>query len=228
MTDRYDRLNRHIDDLLKDRAPQPFVAEDDEERAALEMATRLRLLRPDAPLPRAHFRARMLRLLTRVINPRPRLARRRLLVGGAAATLAGVAAGFAGALGLRHLEPANGATTAQHAAAASSAGWARVGRLQDVPQGGALAFTTAAGLSGYVLRNGDQLSALSAICNHLGCHVQWQPGNKQFICPCDDAQFDSNGRYLAEDYAAGPSVTLKPLTRLAVRAEGDLLYVQPL
>jgi len=58
--------------------------------------------------------------------------------------------------------------------------------------------------------------------------VQWQPTNKQFICPCDEAQFDGAGLYLAEDYAAAPSVTLKPLTRLAVRAEGDLLYVQPL
>ena len=226
MTDRYDRLNRHIDELLKDRAPQPYIAEDDEERAVLEMAARLRLLRPDAPAPRGRFRARMRRLLARAINPRPGLPRRRLLVGSTAAALAGLAAGFGSALGLRHLEPAARMPTAQQAAAPSLAGWAKAGRLQDVPQGGALSFTTDAGLSGYILRNGDQLSALSAICNHLGCHVQWQPANKQFICPCDDAQFDSAGTYLAEDYAAGPPVALKPLTRLAVRAEGDLLYVQ--
>jgi cytochrome b6-f complex iron-sulfur subunit len=170
----------------------------------------------------------MRRLLARAINPRPGIPRRRLLVGSTAAALAGLAAGFGGALGLRRLEPAGGTPTTQQAAASSLVGWAKVGRLQDVPQGGALAFTTVAGFSGYVMRNGDQLSALSAICNHLGCHVQWQPTNKQFICPCDEAQFDGAGLYLAEDYAAAPSVTLKPLTRLAVRAEGDLLYVQPL
>ncbi|MFI5267463.1 MAG: ubiquinol-cytochrome c reductase iron-sulfur subunit [Chloroflexota bacterium] len=226
MTDRYDRLNRHIDDLLKNRAPRPFLAEDDEERAVLQMAAQLRLLRPDAPAPRQRFRARMRRLLG-AINPHPGLPRRRLLVGGTAAALAGIAAGLGGAVGVRRLAPAGYSASAQRVAASNLAGWAKVGRLQDVPQGGALSFTTAAGLSGYVMRDGDQLSALSAICNHLGCHVQWQPASKQFICPCDEAQFDSTGVYLAEDYAAGPPVALKPLTRLAVRAEGDLLYVQP-
>jgi len=100
-----------------------------------------------------------------------------------------------------------------------------VGRLQDVPQGGALAFTVT-GFSGYVMRNGDQLSALSAICNHLGCHVQWQPASEQFICPCDNAEFDRAGMYLQDGYTAYPPVDLKPLTRLAVRLEGDIVYVK--
>ena len=226
MTDRYERLNQHIDALLKDQSPRPFAAEDADERDVLAMAARLRLLRPVAPVPRPRFQAGMRRLLARAINPRPGLARRKLLFGGAGTAAAGLLAGLGVSLGLRHAGVPMTAPIADRAAALALGGWAAVGRLQDLPQGGALAFTTA-GLSGYVMRNGDQLSALSAICNHLGCHVQWQPDRKHFVCPCDDAEFDGTGLYLKEDYASAPPVALKPLTRLAVRAEGDTLYVKP-
>jgi len=224
MTDRYDRLNDYIDALLKDRSPKEVAAEDAEERDVLAMAARLRILQPAAPVPRPRFQARIRRLMARAINPRPALPRRRLLFGGAGAAAAGLLAGLGVSLGLRNagvrLTPATG-----RAAAPALSGWAAVGRMQDLPQGGALAFTTG-GLSGYVMRNGDQLSALSAVCNHLGCHVQWQPGRKQFLCPCDDAEFDSTGLYLQENYAAAPPVALPPLTRLAVRVESDTLYVK--
>ncbi|MGI8550798.1 MAG: ubiquinol-cytochrome c reductase iron-sulfur subunit [Dehalococcoidia bacterium] len=225
MTDRYERLNRQIDELLKDRSPRPFVAEDDEERAVLAMAARLHLLRPEAAVPRQHFRTAMRRLLARTINPRPGMPRRRLLFGGAGAAVAGLVVGLGASLGLRH--PENGAlrSVAARPASPSLAGWAAVGRMQDVPPGGALAFTTAE-LSGYIMRNGDQLSALSAICNHLGCHVQWQPERKHFVCPCDDAEFDGTGVYLPGEYTAAPPTALKPLTRLAVRLDGDTLYIK--
>ena len=224
MTDRYDRLNRLIDALSQDHAPTPFVAEDEEERAALQMAAQLRLLRPGAAAPRQRFAARMRRRLAQSINPRPGLPRRRLLFGGAGTLAGGLVAGLGVALGLRR--SGGGITPTPPGLAASAiSGWAQVGRLQDVPQGGAFAFTTT-GFSGYVLRNGDQLSALSAICNHLGCHVQWQPGSEQFLCPCDNAEFDRAGMYLQEAYSQYPTVDLKPLTRLAVRLEGDVLYVK--
>lgn len=225
MTDRYERLNRHIDALLKDQSPPPFDAEDAEERDVLAMAAQLRLLQPAAPVPRPRFEARMRRLLARVINPRPGLPRRRLLFGGAGTAAAGLLAGLGVAGGLRKVGGRVAPPTLGTAAAPTLSGWAAVGRLQDVPQGGALSFTTAS-FSGYVLRNGDQLSALSAICNHLGCHVQWQPDRKQFVCPCDDAEFDSAGRYLQEAYDSAPPAVLQPLTRLAVRVDGDTLYVK--
>jgi nitrite reductase/ring-hydroxylating ferredoxin subunit len=215
MSDRYDRLNRQIDALLADRAPRPYVAEDAEERATLAMAARLRLLRPGAATPRPRFAARMLRLLANSINPRPALPRRRLLLGSGGGALAGLAAGIALALGLKRRAPPS----------ARAPGWALVGRLQDVPQSGALAFTTPA-FGGYVMRDGDRLTALSAICNHLGCRVQWQPESKQFICPCDGAEFDQAGNYLTT-YYGGPTVALDPLTPLAVRLEGDMVYVKP-
>jgi cytochrome b6-f complex iron-sulfur subunit len=225
MTDRYDRLNDYIDALLKDRSPKEVAAEDAEERDVLAMAARLRILQPAAPVPRPRFQARIRRLMARAINPRPALPRRRLLFGGAGTAAAGLLAGLGVSLGLRNAGVRLTPSIVGRAAAPALSGWSAVGRMQDLPRGGALAFT-AGGLSGYVMRDGDQLSALSAICNHLGCRVQWQPERKQFLCPCDDAEFDSTGLYLQENYAAAPPVALPPLTRLAVRVESDTVFVK--
>ena len=228
MSDRYDRLNRHIDDLLADRAPTPFVPEDDEERAALEMAARLRLLRPCAALPRRRFVAALQQRLSRLLDPRPGLARRRVLVGGAGGLAAGLAAGISAAFGLRS---AGDRATQQLGGAAHTpqlAGWAAVAKQQDVPDGGAVLFSTPA-FSGYVLRNGDEITALSAVCSHRGCWVDWQPASKEFVCRCDGAEFDRAGMYVdpaASASAYGPGTPLQPLTRLAVRVEGDVVYVK--
>jgi cytochrome b6-f complex iron-sulfur subunit len=226
VTDRHDRLNRHIDGLLKDTSPPPYPVEDEEERAVLEMAARLRLLHPNAAVPRRRFQARMRRLLARSVNPPGGLPRRRLLLGGAAGLIAGFIAGLGTSLGVGRLESSGRWPLTGSLQPSALAGWVMAGHVEDVPAGGAFAFGTK-GLSGYILRQGNEFSALSAICNHLGCHVQWQPGSKQFVCPCDDSSFDRSGNYLAEDYGAASPVALKPLTRLAVRIEGDVLYVKP-
>lgn len=34
----------------------------------------------------------------------------------------------------------------------------------------------------------------SAICNHLGCLVEYNPNDHAFDCPCHGSQFDSRGR----------------------------------
>lgn len=53
----------------------------------------------------------------------------------------------------------------------------------------------------YVLRtkegdNADAFKALSAICTHAGCTVQWNESDKRFICPCHDAQFEPDGTHI--------------------------------
>lgn len=39
----------------------------------------------------------------------------------------------------------------------------------------------------YVIKSGGKIKVLSAICTHLGCTVPWDPGRKEFVCPCDFA-----------------------------------------
>jgi nitrite reductase/ring-hydroxylating ferredoxin subunit len=57
--------------------------------------------------------------------------------------------------------------------------------------------------------NNGGLSALSAVCTHLGCLVHWNNAEKSRDCPCHGSRFDPSGRVLN-----GPAVTAleaKPL-----------------
>jgi glycine/D-amino acid oxidase-like deaminating enzyme/nitrite reductase/ring-hydroxylating ferredoxin subunit len=48
-----------------------------------------------------------------------------------------------------------------------------------------------------VYRNGHgDLSALSAVCTHLGCLVHWNTTEKSWDCPCHGSRFDPIGRVL--------------------------------
>lgn len=36
--------------------------------------------------------------------------------------------------------------------------------------------------------------AISAVCTHLGCIVDWQPTAQAFVCPCHGSQYDALGK----------------------------------
>jgi Rieske Fe-S protein len=46
----------------------------------------------------------------------------------------------------------------------------------------------------------DQITALSAVCPHLGCAIGWDATAKNFVCPCHDSRFSPGGQALS-----GPS-----------------------
>jgi len=220
MNDRHDRLNRHVDDLLTDRSPRPFVPDDDEERAVLRMAARLRSLQPGADLPRHRFSQTLSARLVQSINPRRTLSRRGVLLGA----LGGMVAGMLVGIGVVANLGAVVRTALTRQPALELAGWTLAGSIRSLPSGGALMFTTPQ-LSGYVLRQGDRLSAMSSICNHMGCRVDWASTTNQFVCACDGAQFAATGEHISDEYSYATPV--RPLTRLAVQRRGDQLYVRP-
>jgi len=89
--------------------------------------------------------------------------------------------------------------------------------LAELPVGGTRVVTYG-GVSVMVLRTREGLRAFSLTCTHLGCTVEWQPGDNQFYCPCHDGRFDEFGEVLA-----GPPPL--PLEQVAVRVEADTVIV---
>ena len=48
----------------------------------------------------------------------------------------------------------------------------------------------------FILRTGQGFLAISAICPHLHCIVNWNELLKKFECPCHGAKFNPNGEVL--------------------------------
>lgn len=72
------------------------------------------------------------------------------------------------------------------------------------------------------VRESEQIIALSAVCTHMGCLVQWQHADRQFHCPCHDGIFAASG---VEVVAPGTHRSLPPLPQLATKIEHGNLYV---
>ncbi len=73
----------------------------------------------------------------------------------------------------------------------------------------------------FMIRQGDRLFALSAICTHRRCKLEVER-DRSFYCPCHGSTFDPNGRV-----THGPA--RRDLTELAVSANdaGHLIVTVP-
>ena len=60
--------------------------------------------------------------------------------------------------------------------------------------------------------------ALSRVCTHLGCLVEFQKGADILLCPCHAGKFDLEGNVIS-----GPPP--QPLPRLALKVEGNSLVI---
>jgi cytochrome b6-f complex iron-sulfur subunit len=60
--------------------------------------------------------------------------------------------------------------------------------------------------------------ALSRVCTHLGCLVEYQKSAEVLLCPCHAGKFDLDGNVIS-----GPPP--QPLPRLALKVEGDSLVI---
>jgi cytochrome b6-f complex iron-sulfur subunit len=68
-----------------------------------------------------------------------------------------------------------------------------------------------------VTADGDY-RALSAICTHLACTVQYRPDLRQVWCACHNGMYDLNGRNVS-----GPPP--RPLEQFQVHVRGDEIIV---
>lgn len=60
--------------------------------------------------------------------------------------------------------------------------------------------------------------ALSKVCTHLGCLVEYDKGLRKLICPCHAGTFDLDGNVLS-----GPPP--RPLPAVPLKVEGDFVIV---
>src|SRR5258708_6949974 len=61
----------------------------------------------------------------------------------------------------------------------------------------------------WLVREGDKVRALSTVCPHAGCAVDWDDRRRSFVCPCHDSRFAPTGERMS-----GPSP--RPLDSLDV------------
>jgi|SRR6266545_3388170 len=93
-----------------------------------------------------------------------------------------------------------------------------VGPLDSIIEGEATEVEDPRGASVQVVREANQVRALSTVCPHLGCRVRWEPERQRFICPCHQGVFDREGRVLS-----GPPP--RPLDRYQVDIADGQVYL---
>jgi cytochrome b6-f complex iron-sulfur subunit len=75
------------------------------------------------------------------------------------------------------------------------------------------------GETGVIVRKmSGELIALSAVCTHLGCIVQWQKDKQDFLCPCHGGKYTEDGVVIS-----GPPP--RPLSKLPFTVAGNSIIV---
>ena len=213
---RAERFERYLDALLGGDRPSPDdVAEGDEAEMARLAAEMAGAVQPESAEPDAAF-VEQLRLRMRAADdglstvqvpppvrqrPQPvaepaglarwRLTRRQVLQGGIGAA-AGLAAGLIG-VAVSRREPESPTLGGDDELVAGEGFWVEVARLDDLPVGSAIRFSTAA-FDGFVVNDDGEVRALSSVCTHMGCTLHFRPEWQDLRCPCHGASFDLAGR----------------------------------
>ena len=181
-------------------------------------ASALRPAHPGADLPRPGFVDELQAQLEQGLAPatvRGRLTRRRLLAYTGASAAAAAAAGVA----LDRLAFQREATPGASAALTLPDGkWVRVADVADVKPGQAMRFSAGA-VEGFVVNTDGRISALSAVCTHMGCILRFNAQQDRLDCPCHGASFSLDGSPINREY-------LTSLTQLTSRVSGSVIQVK--
>jgi nitrite reductase/ring-hydroxylating ferredoxin subunit len=97
-----------------------------------------------------------------------------------------------------------------------------VASAAELPHGAVKPFKTGH-VQGYLINHGGRIKALSRICTHMGCQLDFQQREQAFVCPCHGAEFSLSGHV---NYGPnGYPVQLPPLPEIWVRQQADRIEV---
>lgn len=224
MNDDPETLDQYVEDLLQDRKPERTPLPDEDALRARQTAAMLRAAKPGAGLPSKEFLERMQGAIpgwVREQTARPQVvarpSRRSLLLTGAA----GLAAGIAATIGVDRLTKSSSPseTALVQTSGAWKGSWQPVKALADLPEGTPIAFRTGA-IEGFLIRSGESVRGLSAVCTHMGCILNYSKFRNQLECPCHGATFGTDGQP-SDQYRA----PLPPLPALQVRVQNGQVEV---
>ena len=224
-------LEEAADRLLANQRGQPAPPGAAGDPRPHQLAAALAGQRPGATTPRPAFTRRLDRLIDRELaggrgEPASQLAgrgrtwsRRQWLAG----TGAVLAAGVSGAV-LGELLPgrAPGLSAIDRGPLVPDQGrWQGIARVEAVTREHPVPFEVGAIAGVLVRERGGGITALSAICTHLGCRVGWAAANHLFVCPCHGARFSPTGAYAGTEWPGAYPTGLPPLPRLRSRVTPD-------
>jgi Rieske Fe-S protein len=187
-------LDAYLDDLLAERRPSPRGADGD--LAARQFAAQLRLAREGVEQPAPEFLDKLEQEVARAVAGGKPRERRWLSRGGFLRSMATLAGGAGlGVAGVEAVIVTGEVQRPHDLVAAGNERWYDVAAVDEVPEGGAKPFS-AGGVLGYLLKDGGNLHAVSAICTHMGCRVkpnQAADGQGEFHCLCHASRFARSG-----------------------------------
>ena len=101
-------------------------------------------------------------------------------------------------------------------------GWIPVASAAETPPGTVKRFV-ANDMVGHLMNIGGKLWALSAVCTHQACLLDWEPATQLFACNCHGAAFNANGtQHPIPTY----DHVLQPLTRMPTATLNGRIFVQ--
>ena len=89
----------------------------------------------------------------------------------------------------------------------------RIGGPADYPEGVELV----ADKRIFVVRRGNLIRVVSAVCTHIGCTVRWNAERNRWECPCHGSIFNDEGVRIA-----GPARNPLPWYNVSLTADGRL------